>query len=137
MGIDPSASEHATSKIDTVQNIGLRHGDRINAHRGQGLDTRVATAQLPYLDIVREVVIAVLPAMLDAFVVQDPCIVVEPDAGPFVVVDQSSLPTDTLDEPDGGGVRYAQIPGSMARTSVSILIGRMRPSASMVRISSA
>ena len=69
IAIDPSSSEHATSKINAVQNIGLRYGNRINADRGQRLDTRLATAQLPYLDIVWEVVVAVLPSVLNAFVV--------------------------------------------------------------------
>ena len=44
IAIDPSPSEHATSKIDTVQNIGLWYGNRINTDRRQRLNTRLATA---------------------------------------------------------------------------------------------
>ena len=49
IAIDPSASEHATSDINAIQNIGLWYGNRINPDRRQRLDTRPATAQLPYL----------------------------------------------------------------------------------------
>jgi hypothetical protein len=59
---------NATSNINAVQNIGLWYGNR-NTDRRQRLDTRLATAQLPYLDIVWEVVVAVLPSVLNAFVV--------------------------------------------------------------------
>ena len=87
IAIDPSSSEHATSKINAVQNIGLRYGNRINADRGQRLDTRLATAQLPYLDIVRKVVIAVLPSVLDALVVQNLSVMIETDTRPLVIID--------------------------------------------------
>jgi DNA invertase Pin-like site-specific DNA recombinase len=42
--IDPSPSEHATSKINTVQNIGLRYSGRFDTRRCQRLDAGYATA---------------------------------------------------------------------------------------------
>ena len=80
IAIDPSASEHATSNINAIQNIGLWHGNRLNTERRQRLETRLATAELPYLDVVREVVVPVLPAVLNALVVQNLGIVTEADA---------------------------------------------------------
>ena len=47
IAIDPSASEHATSNINAIQNVGLRYGNRLNTERRQRLDTRPATAPLP------------------------------------------------------------------------------------------
>jgi hypothetical protein len=44
IAIDPSASEHATSNIDAIQNIGLWYGNRLNTERRQRLQTRLATA---------------------------------------------------------------------------------------------
>jgi hypothetical protein len=44
IAIDPSASEHATSKINTVQNIGLRYGNRFDTQSCQRLDAGYATA---------------------------------------------------------------------------------------------
>ena len=39
IAIDPSSSEHATSKINAVQNIRLWYGNRINPERCQRLET--------------------------------------------------------------------------------------------------
>ena len=69
-GINPGPSEHAASKIDAIKNIGLRNGNRFNTQRRQRLHTRPATAELPYFDVVWEIVIPVLPAVLQSLVVQ-------------------------------------------------------------------
>jgi hypothetical protein len=44
--------------------IGLWYGNRINTERCQRLETTPATAELLYFDVVREIVIPVLPAVL-------------------------------------------------------------------------
>jgi hypothetical protein len=79
IAIDPSSSEHPTNKINTVQNIGLWYSNRINTERCKRLETRPTTAELPYFDVVREVVVAVLPTVLDALVVQNLSVMVEAD----------------------------------------------------------
>jgi hypothetical protein len=34
--------------MNTIQNVGLRNGNRLNTARCQRLETRLATAELPY-----------------------------------------------------------------------------------------
>jgi hypothetical protein len=79
IAIDPSSSEHATSKIYAVQNVGWWYGNRINTERRQRLDTGPATAELPYFYVVLEVMVAVLPAVLNALVVQNLSVMIEAD----------------------------------------------------------
>jgi hypothetical protein len=79
IAIDPSSSEHAASKIYTVQNIGWWYGNRINTERRQRLDTGPATTELPYFDVMREVMVAILPSVHNALVVQNLSVVIEAD----------------------------------------------------------
>ncbi len=79
IAIDPSPSEHATSKIYAVQNIGWWYSNRINTERRQRLDTGPATAELPYLDVMREVMVAIFESVLDALVVQNLSVMIEAD----------------------------------------------------------
>jgi hypothetical protein len=44
IAIDPSPSEHATSNIDTIQNIGRRYSGRFDTHPRQRLHAGYATA---------------------------------------------------------------------------------------------
>ena len=81
--------------------------------------------------------VSVFPSAFDALVVQDPRIVIETDAGPFVVVNQPTLAADALNEPDCCGVAHAKAQAVWTRTSLSIATLVMRHSASIVRISSA
>src|ERR1700722_2848315 len=113
IGINPGPSEHAASKIDAVKNIGLWHGNRFNTQRRQRLETRPAAAELPHFNVVRKIMVSVFPSVFDALVVQDLRIVIEADAGAFVIIDQPTLATDALDKPNRGGVAYAKVPSRM------------------------
>ena len=80
IAIDPSSSEHATSNINnTIQNVGLWYGNRLNTKRCQRLETGPATAELPYSDVMGEVMVAILESVLDALVVQYLSVVIETD----------------------------------------------------------
>ena len=79
IAIDPSPSEHATSKINTVQNVGLRYGNRFNTELPK-IARGICHCLTPLLDVMREVMVAILPAVLDALVVQNLSVVIEADA---------------------------------------------------------
>ena len=64
-------------------------------------------------DVVRKVVVSVFPAMLDALVVKHLGIVIEADTRGFIVINQSALPTDTLNEPDRRRIADAEVPGGV------------------------
>jgi hypothetical protein len=72
-------------------------------------------AEITVGDVVREVVLAVIPSVLMGFLAQHPGVLIEADAGALVIVNEPVFTTDPLDKPDGRTVRDAEVPRSVHR----------------------
>ena len=77
----------------------------------------------------REKVIAVSPAIFSALVVQNINIVIQANAGRFVVIDQTPFAAHALNEPNRGRIRNPEIP---SRMDAHTLINLNRTNAALV-----
>ena len=78
--IDPGSTEHPPRNVNAVENAQFWNNNGINAESCQRLNAGSPSRKLPDLYVVWEVVVAVLPAVLDALVVQDLGVMFQSDA---------------------------------------------------------
>src|SRR4029077_13940327 len=100
--VNPRTTKHPPHDIDTIEDARLGDNHRIYAQSIERLEPRTPSGQFTMLDIIREMVIAIFPAVFPTLVVKHLRIVIEANARALVIVNETALSTDTLNEPNGG-----------------------------------
>jgi hypothetical protein len=78
--VNPRTTKHPPHDIDAVEDARLGDNHRIYAQSIECLEPRSPSRQFSVFDVVRKLVVSVLPAMLDALVLKYLRIVIEADA---------------------------------------------------------